>query len=182
MASLLCIREGRHVFPSISQPPYPLNRREATPAPKVELAAGAKEERFQKPFPGRSVAVRRLAFENVPPEHRRTDSTEPWNDEDRCPIRSGMTESDWPKGRRKPVAAAVQARVRKRKCAGASAGGGDAKRHDEHCPPTLRAARLVKGEVGSSSPRCRSVSALSSLHCSSNSRLPECRRTELRST
>ena len=53
-------------------------------------------------------------------------------------------------------------------CAGGRAGGGDAKRHDEHCPPTLRAARLVKGEVGSSSPRCRSVSALSSPHCSSS--------------
>ena len=110
----------------------------------------------------------------------------------RCPIRSGMTkcrflaslgmtgewmpgktESRWTQGWRKPVAAAVRARVRKRKCAGASAGGGDAKRHDEHCPPTLRAARLVKGEVGSSSPRCRSVSALSSLHRSSNSRLPK---------
>ena len=61
---------------------------------------------------------------------------------------------------------------------GPRAGGGDAKRHDEHCPPTLRAARLVKGEVGSSSPRCRSVPALSSLHCSSNSWLPECRRTD----
>ena len=60
----------------------------------------------------------------------------------------------------------------------ARAGGGDAKRHDEHCPPTLRAARPVKGEVGSSSPRCRSVSALSSLHGSSNNRPPERRRTD----
>ena len=53
--------------------------------------------------------------------------------------------SSWPKGRRKPVAAAVRAR----KCGngnvrgprghvrGPRAGGGDAKRHDELCPPTL---------------------------------------------
>ena len=98
MASLLCIREGGHVFPSISQPPYPLNRREATPALTVELAAGAKEGRFQKPFPGRRVAVRRLAFENVPPEHRRTDSTDkPWNDGKGRG--RGMTKTDARSGR-----------------------------------------------------------------------------------
>ena len=145
---------------------------------------------------------RAKAFENAPPSHLRPEAVWPPSSVYRRegtfsrafrshpPPKTGgkprwHRRSSWPKGRRKPVAAAVRARVRKRKCAGAQcrrhvrgprAGGGDAKRHDEHCPPTLRAARLVKGEVGSSSPRCRSVPALSSLHCSGNNRLPQRRR------
>ena len=75
-----------------------------------------------------------------------------------------------PKVVARQVAATVRARERKRKCVAACAGGGDAKRHDEHCPKNVtgRTARIRMS--CSSSPRCRSVFALSGLHRSSNKR------------